>query len=565
LALFVPNVAAAETTRSIELRARVVDYYSDRFILTADGGVSARLSDGTVVRGDTFSMDLKLNRFLIAGNVHIDGAHVHEAGAAFAGFPDLERSYFLTSGPVPDRWTWFGLDFTDPHPGRQQPGDAFYFPDLSGQRPYIVADSATIFLKNNVEFPAGARILVLGVYAPTPGYVINYSSNPNFYQNAFQGAVFDVTEPFHGAADAISAFHLRYDQVRGFYTAFDQHFVHKLDYAVFSVDPMTQNERQYNTILYKRISPAVEARVFTQISSLSQGLSLPQSESAFTNLVVNSKVGRYAVGLNADQDNDSLLNPAQNVDFEPFHPFDMTLNVQSYEDEFRVFRHIGVPVKFQYRGGFGYNYDSYGLPTIEGFGFGGVPYFSIWQKYVGLTAYTTSLHVAKLTSISAKADRLEQWYSLPHHTITTDVSTTLARTPLTTKLPAFLLTYDVLNIGDYYGAAQSVAYPAFPNTITNEFGTFTGLAAFDGFATSRSLSGTMVYTPTPYFALNVTLQHFDVTPQAVPGLGGAAPWQAAFDLRVRINTRVLVDLSRQYYFNFANDTWSPQFGIQFSP
>ncbi len=33
----------------------------------------------------------------------------------------------------------------------------------------------------------------------------------------------------------------RYDQYRGFYTAFDQHFVHNLDYAVFSVDPVTQN------------------------------------------------------------------------------------------------------------------------------------------------------------------------------------------------------------------------------------------------------------------------------------------------------------------------------------
>src|ERR1700739_3143465 len=115
-ALLAPTLAGAETTRSVELHARVIDYYSNRFILTADGNVRARLSDGTVVSGDTFSIDLKLNRFLIAGNVHVDGPRIHQAGAAFAGYPDLERFYFLTEGGTPDRWTYYGLDFTDTHP-----------------------------------------------------------------------------------------------------------------------------------------------------------------------------------------------------------------------------------------------------------------------------------------------------------------------------------------------------------------------------------------------------------------------------------------------------------------
>ena len=66
------GIASADPTRSIELRADVVDYYSDRFVVTADGHVRAQLSDGTVVSGDTFSMDLKQNRYLIAGGVHLD-------------------------------------------------------------------------------------------------------------------------------------------------------------------------------------------------------------------------------------------------------------------------------------------------------------------------------------------------------------------------------------------------------------------------------------------------------------------------------------------------------------
>ena len=577
-ALLAPSVARAETTRSLELHASVVDFYSNRYILTADGNVSARFSDGTVVRGNTFSMDLKLNRFLIAGDVHVDGPHIHAVGAAFAGYPDLDRNYFLTEGGTPDRYTYYGLDFTDPHKGRQQPGDAFYFPDLSDQKPYIIANKATIFLKNNVEFPIGSRIDVLGVYVPTPGYVVNYSSNPNFYQNAFSGAVFDVGVPFHGSADAISAGHFRYDQYRGFYTAFDQHFVHNLDYAVLSVDPLTQNQRQFNAILYKRISPAVEARTFFQLSALSQGLNQPTSASSYANFTVNSRVGKYAVGLNVDQYNNDLMAGAQ-VAFNPYndllqagHPFDMTLSVQSYEDEFRLFRYLGVPLKFQYRAGYGYNYNSYGLGVL-GPGaanippdFGGAPYTSIFNTYLGFTAYTSSIRVGKQLSLSAKADKLETWYSLPHHTVVTNTSVTLARTPLSIKLPAFLLTYGVLNIGDYYGAAQRIAYPAAADTQESPgFGTFTGLAAFDGFATARTLSGSMVYTPTPYFALNLSMQYLNVTPRPVPGLGGAAPWQFTADVRLRISQHILVDLTRSYYFNFANNAWSPQFGIQFSP
>src|SRR5271155_3899444 len=88
-ALLAPTIAAAETTRSVELHASVIDYYSNRFILTADGNVRARLSDGTIVSGDVFSPYLKLNLFLLAGDSPAEAPRIHQAGAAFAGYPDL--------------------------------------------------------------------------------------------------------------------------------------------------------------------------------------------------------------------------------------------------------------------------------------------------------------------------------------------------------------------------------------------------------------------------------------------------------------------------------------------
>src|ERR1700716_3639943 len=109
--------AAASSTASLDVTAKNVDFFYNRFIVTADGDVRVRLSDGTVITGQTFTMDLKLNRYLVAGDVHVDGPTIHSAGAAFAGYPDLDRSYFLpASAPAaaPERWTYYGLDWANP-------------------------------------------------------------------------------------------------------------------------------------------------------------------------------------------------------------------------------------------------------------------------------------------------------------------------------------------------------------------------------------------------------------------------------------------------------------------
>jgi hypothetical protein len=48
-------------------------------------------------------------------------------------------------------------------------------------------------------------------------------------------------------------------------------------------------------------------------------------------------------------------------------------------------------------------------------------------------------------------------------------------------------------------------------------------------------------------------------------LYGQPPLQFAGDLRLRLSKQVLLDLTRGYYFNYASERWTPQFGIQFSP
>jgi hypothetical protein len=572
------RAADAAPTSSLDLRADVVDYYGNRFIVTGDGNVRVRFSDGTVATGETFAMDLKLNRFVVAGNVHLDGRNVHQTAAAYAGYLDLDRLYLLTEGGEPDRYTYFGQDYSDAHKGREQPGDVFSLPDVSRERPFAIARHMSIIPKTLISMQ-GPRIYTYGVWTPLPSYVVNFSANPNWYQNGFSGAVADLGVPFYASRDSMSTIHVRYDQVRGLYTSFDEHFVWNRDYAVFSVNPLTQDQRQFNFIGYKRESPDLETRVFYQLSLLSQfPLSEPSSASSYGNFAINTAFARHAIGLSIDQWNNSLLATTNNgitttglrVDG---HPYDMQISIQSYENEWRFWRHLGLPIKFQYRFGGGYTYDSYGVSTLNPildlngeFSWLGFVYPKIWQHFVGLTVYTPSITIGKQVSIALKSDKQRQWFSLPHYVDSTTSSATIARTPLTPKQPSVYLSYSVTNVGDYYGGNQRIAYPPFANPYTAPDGTvYTGLDAFRGIATARSWTGGFVYAPNPNFALNMILQRFYDTPAPVPFLGGLPPWELSADVRVRLSKTILLDLSRSYYFNWADQKWSPQYGIQISP
>jgi hypothetical protein len=582
LLLVIAAVAAARADAappaSLDLRGDAVDYYSNRFIATADGNVSVRFSDGTVATGETFAMDLKLNRFVIAGNVHVDGRTIHERGAAYAGFLDLDRLYLLTEGGEPDRYTYFGEDYSDPHKGRDIPGDVFNLPDLSAERPFAVGRHMTIIPKTLIDLHH-PRIYVYGIWTPLPSYVVNFSSNPNWYANAFSGAVADVGLPFYANKDSMSALHLRYDQIRGLYTSFDQHFVWNRDYVVFSINPLTQDQRQWNLVAYKRESNSFETRLFYQASLLSQfPLSEPKSASGFGNLAINTVLGRHAIGFQMDQWNNSLLPSSQNgitayglrVDG---HPMDLQVSVQSYEDEWRMWRYLGLPLKFQYRFGGGYTYDSYGVATLgpldlnSEYTWLGFVYPRIWQHFLGATVYTPSINLGHQFNVSLKSDKQRQWYSLPHYVDTTTTSATLAHTPISVHQPSEYLTYSVQNQGDYYGANQRIAYPTFADPYLNPYNNvfYTGLSAFQGFATSRTYTAGVVWSPTQNFTLNVTLQRDYDTPAPVPFLGGRPPWQISGDVRIRLSKTILMDVARSYTFNWGNQTWVPQYTLQFSP
>jgi len=561
--------ASATPPTSLDVTASAVNFYYNRFIVTADGNVRVRLSDGTVVSGETFTMDLKLNRYLVAGDVHLDGPTVHETGAAFAGYPDLDRSYFLPASGTPSRATYLGIDWAHPVANREQPGDAFYFPDLTGERAYIKADGARIVPKTNVLFDM-ARVYTAGVYLPAPRYVVTFGPNSHYYENAFAGGRLDVGVPFNGSAHSLTALHVRNDAFNGTYLAFDQHFVWDQDWIVFGVDPLTQEQRQYNLIGYKRWSPKFESRLFLQESAAQAGIiNRPTNAAGFAQLQLTG--GFRGSSLTYTQDNyyQYLLGLPHgitdlNVSTPEFdtrwkeHPTDASL---VFTGGPTPLTHGSTRLLLRPRAGIGWAHDIYGeggYPNEQP----GPP--TVSYRYLGGSLYTPAINLTRSLAFTASYDRQRTWYSLPHQLDNGDLRLTLGGVRERQHLRAFVA-YEIKTIDDYWGSAQLAAYTPSPDISVTPFGTFSGQAAFRGLATSRGYTSSVIYTPTPSFELNLMLSRFYDTPAPVPGLYGQPPWQFAADLRVRLSRQILLDLGRSYYFNFANERWTPQFVIQFTP
>ena len=95
------------------------------------------------------------------------------------------------------------------------------------------------------------------------------------------------------------------------------------------------------------------------------------------------------------------------------------------------------------------------------------------------------------------------------------------------------------------------------------YGCFSGLAAFDGFATSHALSVSGVWMPSRNFTASLIALHYDDFPVPIPDYYGRIPDQIRADVRIRLSKNILLDISRSYYFGFGGNRWNPgsTFGV----
>lgn len=534
-------------------------------------------SDGLQMTGDAFSMDLKLNRFVLAGHVHARSAAGSQEGAALADFISFNRIYFLPITGEPDRWTFVNGDFAHPLKGREMPGDTFFFPDLGKAKPFLVSDSAVVSAGQYLRF-GSTRLVLAGAHVPLPSYYINFSTDRHLSENSLAGANYDATWNLAGSANAISALHFRYDTQNKTYLSVEQHFSSKKAYAVFSLNPMTRPSKFWDLVASDQPSNRFQVRLFSQLHTFQSGLSSPLESGQFTIVQATQALPHSFVQLNTQLTNYTML-PIPPYSYQghgavALHPFSMQLNGSTFNN--RVGR---LPLFEQLTYGLGYLYSSYGLQTV-----GGVAYRQIWQHTLGLNLYVPSFKLGhsllptKNYYLNASFSKNRLWDAPLHYIDTTTTQASLSK--MFDRHFSSFLNYSVENLGDYYGALQNTIYTPVVPIVGGV--SYPGYAAFSGAATFRTLALDVTYVNSGDFTASILVRKHDDFPAPIPNyfqtppldpLGreiaganylGQPPYDFTADVRARLGEHLRVDIARSYYFNFGNRGWNPEFVIQFT-
>jgi len=599
------------------LTAARIDFYYDSFLLEADGNVRLRTSDGFTVSGDSFSMDLKNNRYLLAGHVTLHDATGTVKGAAISDFLDFRRIYFVPVTGEPDRWTFLDGDLAHPVKGRVMPDDAFYFPVIV-QRPSLTAGGAVIDTRTYVRF-VNSHTYVAGLPIPLGTDVVNFSSNPYFAQNSLSGASADLTWTVAGSPNALTALHLRYDPTYYLYGSIEQHLVGDHEYAIFSVNPATRAEKWWNLKLYEALGSRFQIQSFTQYYAQQDWLRLPASAQQTTWLNAVYAFPHSYVQATSQLTNYNVLGPGalelpNSIAGNLSHPSQVAISASSFQN-----RIADLPLFEQIFEGYGFNHDSVGaaqylngmppywpqggrafapipIPGLQAYG---APcteqpskyytyycpvYTTIWDTVFGFTFFTPALKLNAAPSpyetyyFNASFTKQYQWNSLPHWIGTDTTSFSISRQ--FARWVNTYLGYQIMNTGDYY--IQGGYQPCAPvgTTYCPE-----SLTSFRGVSTLRTTSLGMNFVPDPDFNASLLVRHHDDFPIPVPGvfsmppnniLGqplyswylGQPPYDATGDVRARILPHMLLDVSRTFYWYgnpYRTEFWQPNFVIQLLP
>ena len=599
----------------IYLNAKRIDFYYDRFLVEADGNVRVRTSDGFYVTGDAFSMDLKLNRFLVAGHVTLHDSTGQVSGAAISDFLDFARIYFVPVTSEPDRWTFLNGDLAHPAKGRVMPDDAFYFPNVGGT-PSITAGGAVIGTKTYIRF-INSHTYLAGTEIPLGSDVVNFSSNQFFAQNTLSGATVDLTWNVAGNSNSLTAVHLRYDPTYHTYLSVEQHLVGEHEYAIFSVNPATRAEKWWNMMLYEKLGSRFQISSFTQYYSQQNWLQEPSAAQQTTYLSATYAFPHSYLQATSQLTNYNVLGVGSlehhSIAGNLSHPSQVQLTWTSFQNK------IGdLPLYLQTYEGYGFNHDSvgalqylqgyphlpggteapiptpglqsYGAPCPDQHGVKHPPvyfcpvYTTIYNTVFGFNFFTPALKLNNPPSpyevyyFNASYNKQYQWNSLPHWISNTSENFSISR-QFTRALHTYV-GYQIQNIGDYY--INGGYLPCQP------VGTFycpLSFTSFRGVTTLHTTSFGLSFVPTPEFNFSTLVRHHSDYPIPVPGvfglppnniLGqplyawflGQPPYDASFDVRLKILPHALLDVSKTLYWYgnpYRTQFWQPSTVVQVLP
>ncbi|MDQ6781538.1 MAG: hypothetical protein M3Z37_10360 [Candidatus Eremiobacteraeota bacterium] len=546
----------------MDVRADQLRYYADENMIEARGAVQLKLSNNVQVRGDACVINIPLQRFVVAGHVVLETPAGHFSGAAMADFLAFKRVYFIPLDDAPDRWTFLNDDYAHPEKGRQMPGDAFFLPDFSDIHPFITGKEVHIDPNNYVQFTPARFIVLNGLLsAPRlPTYVRNFSANQNFSVNSLSGATFDIPYGIAGSSHSLETLHFRYDQQRKTYGAFEHHSVFgDHGYVVMSLNPATQPAKQWNLLSYGGGATGalvVNAQLFTY----QYGLSQPLSSSGFLDLQGTRALSGSSFRLEVTQSYDSLLAPPAlgyygdpSHTFVPNHPLVLGASWFGYD------KRVGNSgLSFRLTSGVSFMHDAFGVVNGKK---------DAMSEYTGGLFYTPVYPAPFGTGINASYVAQRTWLSFPNkvdvQTLTvTDSKRFSNKLAVTGSWIAQLVYVDDMT--------RLYASPSTTIGLTPQPVSPNGLPIIGGVATqfpnvrNSAYILTAAWSPSTNFQLTASAQENHYGPVQAPFVAGPARFQVAGGVRTRLSKTLFLDVGRIYYFNWANQPWSPRFNLQVS-
>jgi hypothetical protein len=530
----------------IDVTADRVEYFADEGIVLARGHVVASLPDGTSARADAFAMDLRQHRLVIAGHVDFLTSAGEFHGAAISDFLAFGRVYFLPLDPTADRWTFFNGDYAKPARGRDMPGDVFYLPDLRGHRPYITGGHATIDAGTYVKMePATTAVLMGPDTPPLPAFVDNFSSNPAFGQNALAGATFDAPYPFYGSGNTLDTLHFRYDQALAdpYFLSYEHHSVADDGaYAVFSLNPMTQSDKQWTLLGYLPMGTKQAVSVDSQLFTSQSGLAQPQTSNGFADVRYLTALRQSSILADATQVYDSLIPGVEQQD----HPFVFGLEWTGYQ---QTIFHSGFT--FRALSGLGWIHDAYGV--------GGFGSRDVRTSYYGATVGTPTVDGPFGSDLYATGSMEATDLSFPNRVVS-QTATVSDGKQLAARLYGVISgsvgTVDADNPLQAFASPNSAIglapSPLSPNGLpVLEYPTETAGAV------DREYEETLSWQPSAQFQFSaIGLRSVYVPDQPI------APSVLALSVRADVTRSLYVTLGRAYQFNWRGQGWGSQFSIQ---
>jgi hypothetical protein len=565
---FADQTPAPVSDASIVVSARRVEYYGDAGIVQARGSVRVTLPDGTGASGDAFSMDLRLHRLVVAGHVRFDTPVGSFNGAGLADFLSYRREYFLPLDPAADRWTFLNGDYAHPEKGREMPGDAFFLPDFSGQRPYVTSMAVVIDPAGFVKFkPATIALLGGPDTPPLPSYVYNFSANPNFGVNALSGAVFDAPLNFAGSAQSLETLHFRYDQsaaVHDFLSVEHHSIFRGGGYAVLSLNPATQPFKQWNLVAYQPAGQKSALSLETQLFTYQYGLVQPLSANGFADVQLLHALPQSSLRLEYTPQYGNLLAPTPlgyygdpSHTYSPRNPATVGLSWSGLSQPL-----VGRDLFFRLESGIGKYHDALGVA--------GTRSHDAWTHYLDGLVYTSVFRGPFGTGLTAAYDVRRTWISFPN---AVDVRTMTVTDSKRVSDHLFVVASLVDARASTANLNLTFASPNLSTGLSPQPQSLDGIPPIGGvgiyqnqtMAANDAYGLSASWQPTPRFQMTGGVQENIYVPgQSQSGIGPPR-YVFSLDLRTRVTRTIYIDVSRSYFFNWSGRGWAPRFGLQVSP